>query len=487
MSTLRDQSEDPTLVSNGTFDGSYMPKKPFPPGSDIIIYSHSLPPWVDGVATRFTAHTKMLRKQGYRVHLLTMEENLDDDLRRAATSITLLDAKPLYWYPAKRFPIQSLSNLWRVWKTCCSVKPSIIHATLCPSLPLFFLTACFRNVPIVVSVHTDSVTLLDKCGQPSWVVRLVKILEPVSCWLCDATYTVSPSYSQILKQRGVKCLDVTWGGFSDPVKFHPHRLDDKPEKRAAWRKKLTFGAKSAFIMAYAGRISPEKDIDFLLALQQRFKSRGVWIALLGHGPAADVYSPLHGPEHQVYFEPGFLNHDDLADVFASVDCMASASTFETFGFSALEALCTGTPVLAPRAQGLRDVVKHNTGGYLFDAKDLDSAAHYLELLINQKEELFPRDAVFASTSEFTASKCTARTLVAYSMASEARAAALNDGSLGVRLAKRAGRMVTGLLMLLLMIAFYLILTIPEVLSQLKALCTKSSSHAKLRATSTKEA
>jgi glycosyltransferase involved in cell wall biosynthesis len=60
----------------------------------------------------------------------------------------------------------------------------------------------------------------------------------------------------------------------------------------------------------------------------------------------------------VWFVPGFLKQDELAQVYASVDVVASASTFETFGFTALEAMACGTPFLGPRAQGFRDVVEH---------------------------------------------------------------------------------------------------------------------------------
>ena len=62
----------------------------------------------------------------------------------------------------------------------------------------------------------------------------------------------------------------------------------------------------------------------------------------------------------------------------------AASTFETFGYTAIEAMACGTPFLGPRAQGYRDTVQHNKGGYLFDAKDITSAAHYLELMIEEK-------------------------------------------------------------------------------------------------------
>ena len=127
---------------------------------------------------------------------------------------------------------------------------------------------------------------------------------------------------------------VTWGGYANPVVFNPER-----RLEGSWRETLTFGHPNEFVMAYAGRISPEKDIGFLVALVKRFRDEGhgVWLALIGDGPATEEFRPLHGdPAHGVWFVPGFLPQRELAQVYASVDCVASASTFETFGFTALE-------------------------------------------------------------------------------------------------------------------------------------------------------
>ena len=98
---------------------------------------------------------------------------------------------------------QRLTNLY-IFATddaCSQFRPQLLHVTMCPSLPLFFICSYLFNIPVVVSVHTDSVTLLGKCNQPWWVVRLVKMMEPLGTWFADATYTVSPSYAGILVQR----------------------------------------------------------------------------------------------------------------------------------------------------------------------------------------------------------------------------------------------------------------------------------------------
>jgi len=328
----------------------------------MLIYSHSLPPWVDGVSTRFKSHLKLLKEEGHKVTVVTIEDQLDPQVRSSVDHVVHVDSTCLYWYPAKRFPDLTLRNLKRIWDACVRSRAQVMHCTMCPSLPLFFMCARALNIPLMVSIHTDSVTLLEKCGQPWPIVRLCGALEPLGTWFADATYTVSPSYSAILLQRGIRCLDLTWGGYANPAVFHPGRASS-----GDWRHKLSFGHPDDFILITAGRVSPEKNVEFLVELVRRFRSQGhrVWLAVIGDGPAAADFAPLHGSEDAgIWCIPGFLSQVELAEVYASVDVVASASTFETFGYTALEAMQCGTPFLGPRAQGFRDTVAHGKVGQL---------------------------------------------------------------------------------------------------------------------------
>ena len=415
--TLADEVEDKSVFSSSESLHLYSNLQGDDSGGRrILIYSQSFPPWVDGVSTRFKSHLRLLKEAGHQCHVITIEEDLCKDVRASCASVTTVDATCLYWYPAKRFPDLTLRNLARIWAACVESKAQVLHVTMCPSLPLFFICARALNIPLMISVHTDTVTLLDKCQQPAWCISAVKCLEPLGTWFADGTYTVSPSYSAILRQRGIRCLDVTWGGYANPDVFHPGRRGEGQEALGGWREVLSFGNPNDFILITAGRVSPEKDIGFLVEMVRRARALGkkVRLAIIGDGPAASEFVDLHGLESSgVWFVPRFLNQRELAQVYASVDCVCSASTFETFGFTSLEAMACGTPFLGPRAQGFRDVVQHNKGGYLFDARDLTSATHYLEILLNEREELFPPDQVLASTADFTAAACMQRTLLAY--------------------------------------------------------------------------
>jgi L-malate glycosyltransferase len=65
----------------------------------------------------------------------------------------------------------------------------------------------------------------------------------------------------------------------------------------------------------------------------------------------------------------------LADVFLL------PSDEESFGLAALEAMACEVPVVATNVGGLPEVVKHGVDGYLFEPRDVDTAAKYaLEIL-----------------------------------------------------------------------------------------------------------
>jgi glycosyltransferase involved in cell wall biosynthesis len=68
-------------------------------------------------------------------------------------------------------------------------------------------------------------------------------------------------------------------------------------------------------------------------------------------------------------------HDDLslALVYSAADVMVVPSLQEAFGQTASESLACGTPVVAFRATGLKDIITHQETGYLahpFEVEDL---------------------------------------------------------------------------------------------------------------------
>jgi glycosyltransferase involved in cell wall biosynthesis len=75
----------------------------------------------------------------------------------------------------------------------------------------------------------------------------------------------------------------------------------------------------------------------------------------------------------------------VASVYQNVDAFLTASTSETCGLSALEALASGLPIVVPDTQGLRDLVQHEETGLLFEPGDIASAQKAVRRLVNDHE------------------------------------------------------------------------------------------------------
>jgi len=66
---------------------------------------------------------------------------------------------------------------------------------------------------------------------------------------------------------------------------------------------------------------------------------------------------------------GFVSEDDLITIYQKADVFVTASIFEGFGFTPLEAMAAGTPVAASNATSIPEVVGNATN--LFDPFDVD--------------------------------------------------------------------------------------------------------------------
>ncbi len=74
----------------------------------------------------------------------------------------------------------------------------------------------------------------------------------------------------------------------------------------------------------------------------------------------------NGLEGRVLF---FGYHPDLVNVLKIMNVLVAASVVESFGRVALEGMAAGVPVLAVRAGGLPEIVKHGRNGFLVDSRD----------------------------------------------------------------------------------------------------------------------
>jgi glycosyltransferase involved in cell wall biosynthesis len=124
------------------------------------------------------------------------------------------------------------------------------------------------------------------------------------------------------------------------------------------------------VLLYVGRISKEKELNFLAEVMQALEKEGApcTLALVGEGPyRAELQQLLP----RAIFT-GILAGQELGVAYASADLLVFPSTTDTFGNVVLEALAAGLPVAVSDAGGPKELVKSPDQGKILKARDKES-------------------------------------------------------------------------------------------------------------------
>eukprot|EP00927_Polykrikos_kofoidii_P084909 TRINITY_DN9094_c0_g1_i1.p1 TRINITY_DN9094_c0_g1~~TRINITY_DN9094_c0_g1_i1.p1 ORF type:complete len:438 (-),score=55.64 TRINITY_DN9094_c0_g1_i1:48-1361(-) len=400
--------------------------------SSVLVYSHSwLPGQVDGVAVRMMAHVRALVDRGAKVTLVTPDFVVDgkttppkfEKLEGVEHVTVQTQLTPVY---RKNLCMRlCISNFVKIMGLIRRVKPDIVHATQEASL-LLWTTACsICDVPIVVSMHTDVVQIAN-CDDTfsSLGGMLGRIQLRFSQWCTRSGYRcwavaggkflcVSRQSVSMMKDAGVNDRRVAkeiWGPMVDRNIF----CIDKPRHLVEEaRENLTFGIPNAYLLVYAGRVTAEKDIQFLVDALER-APKNVVLALIGPGSMTSELSKLHGKEHRLHCTGDFVSRERLAVCIRAADCCVSASTMETIGFTAMESLSCGTPFLAANAQGFAEHLSHDVNARLWTPYDPASFDRELAAMMATKlDGAWSRESLRGTMEMASSEHCTDRALRAY--------------------------------------------------------------------------
>ena len=155
---------------------------------------------------------------------------------------------------------------------------------------------------------------------------------------------------------------ILWGRGVDAAWFNPNR-------RSRLRRETRGGDHRVHVL-HVGRLATEKDVDTLIAAFQRAHAvltDSAVFCVAGDGPRArEVRDALPFAMHY-----GFLQRDDLADLYADADLFVFPSATETCGLVVLEALASRLPVIAANAGGVPENVMDGRTGLLITPRNAD--------------------------------------------------------------------------------------------------------------------
>lgn len=290
-----------------------------------------------GVRTYLDAkHHRLDALQGVRHSLL-----IPGASARHEGGVYHVPALPLPFGKGYRFPVRLAP-----WcNTLRTLKPDLIEVGD-PYLTAWAALEARRqlDVPVIGFYHSD-LPLLVSNRMGNWFTPNVEAYVSKLYGNFDRVLAPSKVMADKLRRLGVRDVHVQPLGV-DLETFNPVRRD--PQVRA----ELGI-ADTCRLLIYAGRGSREKNLPVLLDCMRQL-GRGYHLLLVGSNMPANV------PDN-VSVIGQFCPPDQVARLMASADLLVHAGDQETFGLVILEAMASGTPVVAVRAGAFGEIVNDQCG------------------------------------------------------------------------------------------------------------------------------
>jgi glycosyltransferase involved in cell wall biosynthesis len=321
----------------------------------IALFTEVLAPKIDGISNRLDHTVRHLKAGGHDVLLFAPAGSVAEI---AGARVVRVPGVPFPPYPG----LQISAPDPRIVLELSRFAPDVVHAVGPACLGVWgILAAHALRLPIVASYHTDLPRYLAS-HRMQWLAPVIwPLIESVHG---RAHLNLAPSRFTRgeLLAHGIEPVDL-WRGGVDVELFHPRR------RNLAMRMRLSGGVPDRPIALYAGRLSPEKQLDRLCDLHDALPE--IRVAFVGDGPARAQLEARLGGERASFL--GFLRGEELAQAFASADVFVMPSTTETLGFVVLEAMASGLPVVAARAGGVCDQIDSEIDGLLYEPGAPDEA------------------------------------------------------------------------------------------------------------------
>lgn len=263
-------------------------------------------------------------------------------------------------------PMAMAAGWFKAWRVATKRKATVMHGHwVIPGGVM--AAAAAGSLPLVVSLHGSDVFVAERNALIGRVARGV-----------FARAGAVTACSDDLHQRALALGANPASTVTVPYGVDTQRFTPDAARRAAVRQRLGVG--DAPLVVTAGRLVSKKGFEFLIDATRHLQTTmpGVRVMIAGEGDLATALRQR--AEGLPVTLLGNQSQDDIAGLVAAADIVAVPSIRDDAGNVdglpnfALEALASGTPVVATRAGGLPQAITDHDNGRLVQERDVDGLA-----------------------------------------------------------------------------------------------------------------
>lgn len=320
----------------------------------IAYFTNTYQPAVNGVVTSIRHFSKGLTALGHEVHIFAPQyEEIGEFPDVAVHRVPALDlsksinaAIPMAFKPL----IEPIVK---------KIRPQIIHSQHPIFLGKFAANlAEDLNIPLVFTFHAQYKEYARGYFPMAPDISSKVVDGLIEGYLKKCTHVIAPTPS-ILDYLGRYEVKLPVSVVPTPIDLGLFQNTTPDRVRA----RHSLGNKE--VLLYLGRISVEKNLEFLLHAFARIRSRrpNARLLLAGEGPVTNQLKKMaeeFGMNESVIFT-GLIHSEEVPDYVAAADLFVFPSILETQGLVLLESMAAGTPVIALDAPASRDVLAHGGG------------------------------------------------------------------------------------------------------------------------------
>lgn len=321
----------------------------------ILFILEYYPPHVGGVETLFANLTAALARRGYRVSVVTLWLP-GSPTRETVDGVEIIRVRTPQRARRYLFMLLALPAALRRARSA-----DIIHTTTYNAAILAWLVATARRIPSVITVHEvfgeQWNNLLGLHPLVGYAFRLFEwgILRlPFRHFICDSRFTA---------QRLRDLMNVPAAKVSVAYPAVDYDFWDAALHRRRNVKEELALAEDTFLYLYFGRPGISKGVEYLIdaARQVRAELPGSrLVLLLARDPLAPYQRILRTiareglADHITVLDPA--PRAELPTYLLAADCVVVPSVSEGFGYSAIEAVTIGCPLVATSGHSVEEVL-----------------------------------------------------------------------------------------------------------------------------------